>query len=181
MKDMRYRAERVFSSLYGAVKEIIPNGNHYIVRGYYPMYGNTEEIDYKLTLGYTTLDVSLRLYDWFAVIEFPRGVEFRWPILPGLPCLWAATRTLIVLEADGDEWPAFIDTDTAYIAAIKRVASGLYRAMDERTVKLINDTDFRYELLDKSPPHAMLYSFSSRVEHVPNNINDLAFKPLLVR
>lgn len=180
MKDLKYRAERVFSSLYGAVKEIIPNGNHYIVRGYYPMYGNTEEIGYKLAIGYTTLNVSLRLYDWFAVIGFPRGEEFQWPILPGLPYLRAPNRSLIVLEEDSNEWPAFIDIDTAYIAALKYTTSGRYRVMDERTVKRVNDTDFKYDLLDKNPPHVMIEAFSWRVEDVPSNINELAFKPLLV-
>lgn len=180
MKDLRYRAERVFSSLYGAVKEIIPNGNHYIVRGYYPMYGSTENIDYHLAIGYTTLNVSLRLYDWFAVIEFLNGEVFRWPILPGLPCLKVPTRSLVVLEADSDEWPVFIDIDTAYIAALKYTGSGLYRAMDERTVKRVDNTYFKYELLDKNPPHDLLHAFSGRVDGVPSNINELAFKPLLV-
>lgn len=180
MKDLRYRAERVFSSLYGAVKEIIPNGNHYIVRGYCPLYGNTEDIRYKLAIGFTTLNVSLRLYDWFAAIEFPRGEEFQWPILPGLPYLRVPTRSLIVLESDGNEWPAFIDIDTAYIVALKYVRSGRYRAMDKRTVKQVNDIGFKYELLDKNPPHAMIHAFSRCVVDVPSNINELAFKPLSV-
>lgn len=181
MKDLKYRAEMVFSSLYGAVKKIIPNGNHYIVRGYYPVYGSTENINHSLVIGYTTLNVSLRLYDWFAVIEFLNEEVFRWPILPGLPYLKVPPRSLVVLEADSDEWPAFIDIDTAYIAALKYVGSGWYRAMDKRTVKRVDNASFRYELLDKNPPHAILCAFSStRVENVPSNINELAFKPLLV-
>lgn len=180
MKDLRYRAEMVFSSLYGAVKEIIPNGNHYIVRGYYPMYGSTENIGHKLAIGYTTLNVSLRLYDWFAVIEFPRGEEFQWPILPGLPYLRVPTRSLIVLETDSNEWPAFVDTDTAYIVALKYSSPGRYGTMDKRMVKRVHNTDFKYELLDKNPPHATIYALAWRVEGVPSNINELAFKPLAV-
>ena len=181
MKGTKYRAERVFSSLYGAVKELIPQGNHYIVRGYFPMYGNTMEIGYKLAIGYITLNVKLRLYDWFSVVEFPRGEEFQWPILPGLPYLRAPNRALIVLEEDGNEWPAYIDIDNAYIAALKYATSGWYRAFHERTVQRHNDTDFKYDLLDKNPPHAMIDCFSWHVDDVPSNIKDLAFKPLVVQ
>jgi hypothetical protein len=180
VKNTKYRAERVFSSLYGAVKKLIPHGNHFIVRGYFPMYGNTMEIGYRLSIGYTTLNVKLWLYDWFSVIEFPRGEEFQWPILPGLPYLKAPSKALIVLEEDGDEWPAYIDIDRAYIAALKYITTGRYLAHQERTVKRCKDADFRYDLLDKNPPYAMIDTFSWRVEDVPSNIKDLAFKPLLV-
>jgi hypothetical protein len=180
VKNAKYRAERVFSSLYGAVKELIPQGNHYIVRGYFPMYGNTMEIGYKLAIGYTTLNVKLWLYDWFSVIEFPRREEFQWPILPGLPYLKAPNKTLIVLEEDGNEWPAYIDIDSAYIAALKYTTSARYRPFHERTVKRQDDTDFRYDLLDKNPPHDPIEMLSWRVEDIPGNIKDLAFKPLLV-
>ncbi len=184
MKSAEYRAEMVFSSMYGAVKELIPQGNHYVVKGYLPLYGDTMNIGHKVNIGYITLKVNLWLYDWFSVIEFPRGggIGFQWPLIPGLPHLRVPSRALIVREEDGDEWPAYIDIDRAYIAALKYIGSGVHQVFHEKVIKLRGNNDaITYDLLDKNPPHNMIEPISWRLAERPTNIEALAFKPLEVK